>query len=760
MPNWDTTESDPTESSMEDGLTLEQFEEFHEEVKMQPPWRSAADRVADYFDGLQLDSDILRKQAGIGMPPALENVMGPALGYICGQEAKQRRDWRVVPNSEEEDDDVAAALNARLNQAERHSKADKACSNAFRSQAGIGVGWVEVSRNADPFRYPYRATAIHRNEIWHDWKGTLDPDMHDHRYLIRRRWTDKKQAALMFPEKAELINQAASGWNSFERFTVDGGHSTGLQMSSGTPAPSYGAITTPLPGDSVGSYPMLSTAYQNERGTSIEEQEWRDYTNKRVALFEVWYRVWERVLVLKAPDGRVVEYDEENELHLTAVADGLITPEWAVVSKVRLSWWLGPHRLSDGPSPYSHNRFPYVPFWNKREDRTGVPYGLGRGWIYLQDTINATLSKLRWGLSAVRVIRTDGVVMDDDNTFRREIARSDADIVLDPKMMAEPGAMFKVERDFQLTDQQNNMLTDAREAIKRVGAINSAYMGEATQARSGLANQGMVEQAALGQGELFDNFDESRSEVGQLLLSMVIEDMAGVETSVHIKGDVNRAPRTIRLNVPREDGLLDNDVSRTMLKVVLENVPSTSSFRNQQLQSFTEVIKSTPSEFQRVLFPIMFSLMDVPKKEEALNAVREAAQQTTPEQIDQQIEQAVHDALMKSDIEYKTKMLELERQLNDAKIGKLRAETVATGTTAAYEAAQTAGVIMSAPQVAPVADAVLEGAGYTIPTPGGTNPGIEAAIPASGSTHPNRPASPAVGAARGIETPRNEGVPT
>jgi hypothetical protein len=213
-----------------------------------------------------------------------------------------------------------------------------------------------------------------------------------------------------------------------------------------------------------------------------------------------------------------------------------------------------------------------------REDRTAVPYGLGRGWMYLQDTVNATLSKLRWGLSAVRTVRTDGAVMDDDNTFRREVARSDADIVLDPKKMAEPGAMFKVERDFNLTDQQNNMLNDSREGIKRTGAINSAYMGEANQARSGVANNGLVEQAALGQGELFDNFAESRNEVGELLLSMIVEDMSGVETTVNVKGTVSTEPRTIKLNAKNEEtGLLDNDVSRTMLKVVLEDVPSSRS---------------------------------------------------------------------------------------------------------------------------------------------------------------------------------------
>lgn len=741
------------------GLTLEQFESFHKEVKAQPPWRTAADKEADYLDGQQLDSDILRKQQAIGLPPAIEPLMGAALSYVCGLEAKLRRDWRVKPNSDKsDDDDVAEALNVKLNEAERHSKADKACSNAFRTQAGLGVGWVEVSRDNDPFRYPYRAVDIHRNEVWYDWKGSRDPAMPDHRYLIRRRWTDKEQAKLLFPDKAELIEKAATGWQSFEQFTTDGGHSTGLHMSVSGTAASYGAVTTPLPGDTLTAYPMLAASYQSERGSSIEEQEWRDGENKRVALFEVWYRVWSRVLVLKSPDGRVVEYDADNEAHVTAVGSGMIVPEYAVVSKVHLSWWLGPHKLSDEPSPYPHNRFPYVPFWNRREDRTGAPYGLARGWMYLQDTVNATLSKLRWGLSAVRTIRTDGAAVDDDNTVRREVARSDADIIL-TKNFTKDGHVFKVERDFQLTDQQNNMLNDSREGLKRVSAINSAYMGEASQARSGLANASLVEQASLGQGELFDNFQTSRNEVGELLLSMIIEDMTGVESTVSLPGTVMAPPRIVALNTPHPEGYLTNDVSRTRLKVVLEDVPTSSSYRGQQLNAMSEVYKSIPPEFQRALVPQLMQLMDLPNKEEAIKAIREMMQQPTEEQIQQRLDEAVAAALAKADTNVKTMKIEQDGRLIDAKIEKLEADTLVAGTLAAYQGMEAAGIVMTQPGVAPVADEILKGAGYRPQTPGGVSPMIENVAPVAGVANtnpisPKPPASPAIGAASGIETPQ------
>lgn len=140
---------------------------------------------------------------------------------------------------------------------------------------------------------------------------------------------------------------------------------------------------------------------------------------------------------------------------------------------------------------------------------------------------------------------------------------------------------------------------------------------------------------------------------------------------------------------------------------------------------------------------------------------------------------------------------ELQRQLEakqpqaiiDATVEKIaeeikliKAKTVQTGVTADYSAIQTAEVIASVPQVAPIADKVLESAGYTPPNPPGVDPNLpyDAAsaggapglvpaaqeavatgpvdIPESGNTSPMFPAPPDTGAASGIETQEADGV--
>ena len=104
---------------------------------------------------------------------------------VLGMEAQRRTDWRVTPDSEDgSGDSVAEALNHKLNTAERHARADKACSEGFKGQATVGIGWVEVSRDKNPFNYPYRATHVPRNEVYWDWRSKMD--MNIARYLIRR----------------------------------------------------------------------------------------------------------------------------------------------------------------------------------------------------------------------------------------------------------------------------------------------------------------------------------------------------------------------------------------------------------------------------------------------------------------------------------------------------------------------------------------------------------------------------------------------
>jgi hypothetical protein len=90
---------------------------------------------------------------------------------------------------------------------------------------------------------------------------------------------------------------------------------------------------------------------------------------------------------------------------------------------------------------------------------------------YSQDSINC-ISKLRWGMSVTRVERTKGAVAMTDEQLRRQVARPDADIVL-MQHMARPGARFDVKRDYELSQQHFQLISDNRAAIEQVSNITS-----------------------------------------------------------------------------------------------------------------------------------------------------------------------------------------------------------------------------------------------------------------------------------------------
>ena len=693
-------------------MTREEYADILFEIDNQPlGWRSIADKECDYADGNQLDSELLQAQKKLGIPPAMENLIGPAMEAIQGYEVATRTDWRVTPSGQPEGRDVAEAISFRLNQAERTSKADRACSEAFRPQIAVGLGWVEAMRGSDPFGPAYQCAVVHRNEIhWDMSSGSTDPSVW--RWLRRQRWLRPERLKQFFPDSADLLEQYACNgatWWADGTFEQYGGMSTSLR-----------------------------TAWNEARSLTIQESRFYNPASKEVCLAEVWYRRWVQVGIIETPDGRKVEYDGMNKAHTLALAQGLAKYTRAVVPRVRRSYWLGPHRLSDEPSPYTHRHFPYVPFFGFIEDSTKVPFGFVRSLIFQQDTLNSGTAKLRWGMSAYRTERTKGAVAMTDEQFRRTIGRLDADILLDADHMARPGAKFEVKRDFELTQHQLAMLDNARMAIQRAApAAAAAFSGRPGTARSGVQENTQVEQANQGLAWMMQQFRDARTLVGELLMAMIVEDMGSEEHVVVIEGDAVTPDREVIINKAEMDPAgypyLTNDLQRTQLAVSLEDVPSSSSYRAQQLNVMGEAVKALPPQYQAAALPFMVSLMDTPFKRELVEAIRAAAAQKSPE------------------TELKERELEIKERESDARIKQLMAQAVQTGVEAAFSAMQAGAQVVMNPMVAPAADAIMKASGYRPPVPAGVDPNLigppgAEAIPAAAAAAealPPQPAAPA-----------------
>lgn len=592
------------------GLSIENLCAFLQDIDYQPPWRRRADVEADYYDSNQYDSKTLQEMERRGIPPIVVNLIAAAINLILGMEAKVRQDW-VVRADDDEKVDFSQAMTKKLQEAERETNADKACSDAYAGQIKAGLHWVHVRRQRlNPFGYPYVVEPVHRREIWWDWQD-LTPNLERARWLIRRQWYDLDVILHMFPRHKKLIESISSGWSMFEsRSQVDVGET-------------------------------LYQDYLTERQFLFDYDTWRNLDRKQAMLYEVWYRVPRWTYILTLENGFKSEFDKSNPVHRAAVTRGA-TVEYTTMLDMRLSWWLGPHRLMDIPTPFPHNEFPYVPFWGYREDRTGVPYGHIRAMKPLQDEVNARRARMLWQLSARRLIGYDDAVK-DKRAIEQEIARPDAAIWLDAKARRQGlsiNDVLKVDDNLGLNAQQMEAYRDAAERLQDVANVFKEQLGKAGGADSGIAISQLIEQGTTSLAEVNENYTFGRRGVGRQLFSLVKSDIGTRETEVKVKQHGSGRLKRVKLNERKQDEeggftYRNNDVMQTNCSVVLDAVPASASFRQHQFKELADLVKKLPPELQAPMLDMVVEASDAPYKDEIVRRIRDVLgiKEQDPEQM-------------------------------------------------------------------------------------------------------------------------------
>lgn len=630
------------------GLSAETLNGWMNDIIEQPPWRAAADVCCQYYDGNQYDAETLRVMAAKGIPPIVVNLVHPTINLVLGLEAKTRSDW-VVKSESEEDEQAALAMSVEMKVFERETHADDACSKAYASQIKAGLGWVEVGINRfNPFGYRFRADHVHRREIWWDWHDD-DPGLDRARWLLRRKWYDIDILLCWFPQHKELIEASYNGWNGFDPTGWDEGRIL-----------------------------YMDNCRENERGfTAWNRDEWINPDRRRACLSELWYRTAERGLIVRSKDGKTVaEFDQDkpNPMHVAALQMGLMTIEVAMIPRMRLSWWIGPHKLVDIPSPYPHQYFPYVPFWGFREDTTGVPYGMIRMMKPLQDEVNARRAKMMQMLSTVRVIVEEDAVL-DHKKLQKEVARPDAYIKLNQNRINKQGEGIRIEDHQGMSAQQFDVYMDSKQTLQDAGGVYQQQLGKPeTGAESGIAISQLIEQGSTTLAHISSNFRVGRTRVGEIGMALLQAEMAGKlkYTIIEHRGIKKR----FAWNKPATDEsmggaeYLENDVERMRMRLALADMPQTNTFRAQQLLQLTEMVKSLPPEVQGMVVDLVIKASDLPEKEVLVQRVRSllGIQDMDPSMMDAQ-QLAEYQAKQQKQVEVEElqkRVVEMEALLDEA----------------------------------------------------------------------------------------------
>lgn len=636
-----------TDLAKKPALDMRTLERFLSDIRYQPMWRPEADRAADYYDGRQLEPNIIAEMKARGQPVLIHNLVAPAINGVLGLEAKTRTDWNLIAD-DESGLPVVEALNQELNEAARIAVADRACADAYAAQVKTGLGWVEINRNNDPFQYPYRINYIHRREIFWDWHSTR-PDLGDARWLLRRKWLDEDELIMSFPQHEELIKAIATGFTGWDCFDEEG-------------VLSYGE--------------SLQGAYTDHISSSMPEGEWWDSERKRALTYEVYYRIWEKKPILKTMDGKVFVYDKRNEMHNAAIAAGKVEVEVATFSKMRLAFFIGPHRVADLDSPHPHNKFPYVPFFGYREDRTNIPYGMVRGMMPAQDEINHRRSKLTRLLNAKLVIKDDDALLDmSDNDMLDELYRADGVVTLNSNRKNKDANAFRVSTETNIAAQQFSVMQEAQKMIQDVAGIYSAFLGQEGGAKSGVAIDSLVEQGTTTLAELNDNYRFARQLVGELLLAHIVDDIGDKEHPVKINVNKPQKTKIIVLNERHEDGgrtQITNSIQRTKTRVVLSDIANTPGYRQQMAKSLMDMAGQLPEQYQGALIDLIVEMSDLPNRDEVLKRIRQVSGQgVNPEDLSEedraQMERKAQLQQAMEDMQFKEVELRLEKMMADVR---------------------------------------------------------------------------------------------
>lgn len=724
-------------------LDSPKMQKLHREVRTwfeQESQRQAANRFQmaldeDYYDGLQWDEDDAQILIDRGQAPVVYNEIKASIDWMIGTERRTRMDYKVLPRSKDGSENAEAKTSllkylTDVNNSEFHS------SRAFDDAAKAGMGVQETGLRGDPSEELLF-------DRYQDWRCTLydsngvELDLSDSRYFFRWKDLDEDIALAYFADRADVIKASL------------------MNEGAADPGDWYNSHQT----DPADDWQPRTGRYQPYDGAPFANNQ-----RRTVRFYECWYRV--PVLRKVFIDGELSgkRFDKSNPEHAAAVNEGCGLYD-KLEMEMRMVIYTSVGIVFECASPYRHGKFPFVITWCYRRKRDNAPYGMIRAQRDAQDGMNKRHSKAHWILSSNQVIMESGAV-DDIEEMRDEVSRPDGVIV------KNPGKALEINRDVQLANEHLQLMDRDVQYIRSIGGVTNENLGRQTNATSGVAIQSRQEQGGVVTTEVFDNHRFAMQQLGQLKLSM-IEQFYSEEKVVRLIGGRGNAT-LIELNKPDEHGRIINDVTAMEADFIISEQDYKSTLRQAMFESLFDIMGRMAQMGQDGLkaamnmLDLVVDMADLPNKDELVRRIREINGQSDPdsevtpeqEQAKEAAAKAQQDqqALMQATGEAQLAKLQAQVEQLQAQSKKIDADNLTQMVTAMYTAMQAGQIIATVPGVAPVADAILQGAGYQ------DKNGQDANIPA-----PVAPAPAAMpqelpqlqqtdGAQAGIETPANDGV--
>ncbi|MBX9609698.1 MAG: hypothetical protein K2Y51_26045 [Gammaproteobacteria bacterium] len=653
----------------------------------------------DFYDGLQWADSDRAVIEGRGQPALVFNMIKPVIDWIIGTQKRTKFDWHIYPRTD--DDRKPAEVKTKLlkytddvNHAQFHR------SRAFADTARVGIGWLEDGVRGDPTKEPLYTRSESWRNIWYDHLAT-EPDMSDARYLFRSRWADVDVAVAYFPDAEGMIKAAARAHDLYGATDDD---DLDVQL--------YYRV------DSTGRAITSSTYTEDVSGQVGNRRE-------RVRLVECWYRKAVARQVVRVHDQLAPEYTQadgqvfEPEQHQGMVQEGLASVYNAIRMEVWCAIFVEGGLLSNAPSPYKHDRFPFTPIWGYRRKRDGACYGAIRNQRDPQEDMNKRLSKAQHILNTSQVIAEEGAV-DDIDEAREEVAAPDGWITV------KRNKRFEITRDNAVAAQHIEIANMNRQMIREAGGVTTENLGHETNATSGKAIEARQNEGAVVTTELFDNFAFALQLQGEIRLSL-IEQYYSAPKIIRLTSD-RGATEFMTINDvvgvgPNGEPTVENDITATKADFVVD----LADYRKNARQAMFDQLFEMLSNFTQMgeagakvaldMLDLVMEMWDGPNKDEIVARIRkingqpDPTQEGSPEAEQQRMAKEQAEAAAAA-LQQRAAEAEIALSENQALTARAEAllkkqQAIAAGVQNLQAAMQTSTDIIINPQMAAVMDQLI-----------------------------------------------------
>jgi hypothetical protein len=592
------------------------------EAARQAKNRAIMAKCEDVYDSKQYEQADLDELEERGQKPVCYNEVKPTIDFLIGTERRSRVDFIVVAeDDDEESSDDAINKTKLLKYLDDVNLAPFERSYAANDMFKAGLGWLEVGLRGDKTGAPIFVGSESWRCILHDSKSKRD--LSDCRYLFRIKIVDLDIAEAIFSDKVNELREAA----------IDG-----------DPVDAFGTLSA------VGGI-MGSIEGERLEQSEINLASGVDLFNPRprVALIECWCR---------------------EPVKRRAGAEGLGDP---VAFKMHVTIMTERHILLEAPSPFKHDRFPFIPLWAYRFARTGLPYSPIYPLLGPQEALNHRMSRSLYEASSNQIELERGAI--DTKEGGMDIAQL-ADERNDPNGMlvyadgALSGNKVRSRVNAGAAQQQLILAEQDRATLRAISGVNEENRGLRSAATSRVAMDAKAERGSVATAELFDNMLLGRQMEGEITLSLAEQFIVQPMTIRNAGEQGSSKFERTKINEPQADGTYLNDITARRAHFVVGEQAWKQSYAEAAFGGLMDVLTQLAPAAPQVVVALLDVVFDMhpnlPRKKAVIERIRQVNGQTDPDgKITPEQEQAQQQKAQVAKAQYEAQMAKLQAEIKE-----------------------------------------------------------------------------------------------